>query len=74
MDPGTVDTKMLRAGWWSGGAPVSSATRSHEMLTSDRFGTTSGQMYSCSQAGDAASRAELWRRCVELTGAEWPEA
>lgn len=74
MDPGTVDTKMLRAGWWSGGAPVSSATRSFEMLTSDRFGGTSGTTYACSSAGDGRSRAELWRRCEELTGARWPDA
>merc|ERR1712217_902571 len=34
MDPGTVDTKMLRAGWGRG-APVRSATTSFEMLTKD---------------------------------------
>ena len=35
MDPGTVDTKMLRAGWGSWGSPVSTATTSFEMLTQD---------------------------------------
>ena len=35
MDPGTVDTKMLRAGWGSWGQPVSTATTSFEMLTQD---------------------------------------
>jgi NAD(P)-dependent dehydrogenase (short-subunit alcohol dehydrogenase family) len=72
MDPGTVDTKMLRAGWGSWGAPVSSATRSYELLTSDKYGSMSGAMYRCSLAGDVRSRAKLWRQCEELTGAQWP--
>ncbi|CAL1140215.1 unnamed protein product [Cladocopium goreaui] len=44
MDPGTVDTKMLRAGWGSWGSPVSTATTSFEMLTqvfTDRLGEAS---------------------------------
>ena len=35
MDPGTVDTKMLRAGWGCWGSPVSTATTSFEMLTQE---------------------------------------
>merc|ERR1719379_606419 len=43
MDPGTVDTKMLRAGWWLGGASVRTATKSFRMLTEDSFQEHSGQ-------------------------------
>ena len=36
MDPGTVDTKMLRAGWGRG-APVHTATTSFRMLVDDAY-------------------------------------
>lgn len=74
MDPGTVDTKMLRAGWWSGGASVRTATRSFRMLTEDAYQAESGQCVSRSEVRDAAARARLWDELVELTGAEWPQA
>lgn len=74
MDPGTVDTKMLRAGWWSGGEPVSSATISHRLLTEDSYQRESGRCF-CGQdreVGDVALRGKLWDDLVQLTGAQWP--
>merc|ERR1719188_2377320 len=70
MDPGTVDTKMLRAGWWSGGTSVRTATRSFRMLTEDTYQLESGQCVSHSEVGDAEARSRLWEELVELTGAE----
>lgn len=71
MDPGTVDTKMLRAGW-GGGPSVRTATESFEMLTKDFFQTKSGSgnRYCCGE--DAASRRKLWAQLEQLTGAQWP--
>lgn len=68
MDPGTVDTKMLRAGWGAG-APVRTATTSFEMLTRDRFQTSTGTgaSYCCGEAAD--SRRRLWLELAQLTGA-----
>lgn len=72
MDPGTVDTKMLRAGWGFGGASVRSATTSFEMLTQDRFQTSSGEGkgYCCGEK--EASRRKLWDELVKLTDAKYP--
>jgi len=77
MDPGTVDTKMLRAGWWSGGSPVSTATTSHFLLT--QLGSDmSGGYYvghresrAMAQVYDENERCKLWEYLTELTGAEW---
>ena len=76
MDPGTVDTKMLRAGWGAWGAPVSSATTSFRMLTEPRWGQQSGEVTcsSCAEVDDALVRRRLWDACVDLTGAEYPTA
>merc|ERR1712039_592006 len=65
MDPGTVDTKMLRAGWGRG-APVSTATTSFEMLTEDQFQRTSGSGsgYCCGE-GQAALK-KLWAELEQL--------
>ena len=75
MDPGTVNTKMLAAGWGMCGIPVSQATTSFKMLTDDRWGTVSGEANGCGiapQMRDPAARRALWERCVELTGAVYP--
>lgn len=81
MDPGTVDTKMLRAGWWSGGRSVQTATASHYLLTEPSLQETSGQYFvehrpsrADAQAYDEGARAKLWDELVELTGASWPAA
>ena len=75
MDPGTVDTKMLNAGWGSG-APVSTATRTYEMLVRPEWGERSG-VCTCGtdrEVNDAELRRKLWDDLVTLTGAEWPAA
>ena len=71
MDPGTVDTKMLRAGW-GGGPSVRTATTSFEMLTQDKYQQSSGAgaSYCCGEGPGA--RKKLWERLVELTGAVYP--
>eukprot|EP00434_Breviolum_minutum_P002807 symbB.v1.2.002467.t1/scaffold99.1/size346285/23 len=67
MDPGTVDTKMLRAGWGAWGSPVSTATTSFEMLTQDQFqkSSGSGNSYCCGEG--EASRRRLWDQFLEDT-------
>jgi len=71
MDPGTVDTKMLRAGW-GGGPSVRTATTSFEMLTKDSYQTSSGSGagYCCGEG--AKARSKLWDELVRLTGAAYP--
>eukprot|EP00808_Paulinella_micropora_P003084 g63932.t1 len=75
MDPGTVSTKMLAAGWGMGGIPVEHATRSFELLTAPEYSTRSGicvGTYPDHEVTDPAARAELWEELVRLTGAVWP--
>eukprot|EP00416_Gambierdiscus_australes_P004387 CAMPEP_0171121554 /NCGR_PEP_ID=MMETSP0766_2-20121228/102780_1 /TAXON_ID=439317 /ORGANISM="Gambierdiscus australes, Strain CAWD 149" /LENGTH=318 /DNA_ID=CAMNT_0011584339 /DNA_START=89 /DNA_END=1046 /DNA_ORIENTATION=- len=69
MDPGTVDTKMLRAGWWCGGTSVRTATKSFRMLTEDSFQEQSGAVLGGREVNDAEQRAKLWRELEALTGA-----
>lgn len=78
LDPGTVDTKMLRAGWWLGGRPVASATATHHLLTADDVEGVSGEYFverRKSQAlppvYSAPQRRELWQELEGLTGASW---
>lgn len=72
MDPGTVDTKMLRAGWGAWGSPVSTATRSFEMLTQEQFQKTSGSGDSFCCGEGEAKRRKLWEELLRLTGATYP--
>mmetsp|Transcript_153325 Transcript_153325/g.489900 ORF Transcript_153325/g.489900 Transcript_153325/m.489900 type:complete len:433 (+) Transcript_153325:99-1397(+) len=67
-----IDTKMLRAGWSSGGHPVSRATASFQMLTEAKYGKSSGARWGCSGGGSRAQQDKLWSDLVALTGAEWP--
>eukprot|EP00966_Prymnesium_polylepis_P044645 1034569-Prymnesium_polylepis.2 len=67
------DTKMLRAGWGSWGAPASRSTISANMLTQDAWASRSGEGFSTRrEVCDAPARKKLWDKCVELTGAEYP--
>lgn len=72
MDPGTVNTKMLRAGWGRGPS-VRTATTTFEMLTQDRYQTMSGSgdCYCCGERPE--SRSRLWNQLEQMTGAVWPE-
>ncbi len=75
MDPGTVNTKMLKAGWGACGMPVTSATRSLKMLTEAEWGKSSGRCEGVSPSPpvhDPAKRLALWEECERLTGAQWP--
>jgi NAD(P)-dependent dehydrogenase (short-subunit alcohol dehydrogenase family) len=78
MDPGTVDTKMLRAGW-SGGSSVRTATDSFWMLTNEALQQVSGKYYVSQRNSrgdpklqDKAARQKLWDELVRLTGATYP--
>lgn len=76
MDPGTVNTKMLQAGWGLCGIPVSRATRSFEMLTSSDWGQKSGEVagaWADPEVKDPKARAKLWDELTSLTGARYPE-
>ena len=48
--PSPQDTKMLRAGWSSGGHPVQRATASLSMLTEEKYGQSSGICWGCGGA------------------------
>ncbi|CAK9009872.1 Retinol dehydrogenase 14 [Durusdinium trenchii] len=67
-----IDTKMLRAGWSSGGHPVSRATASFTMLTDEKYGKSSGICWGVGGGASAGECEKLWEDLVQLTGAEWP--
>lgn len=75
MDPTSqiglgADTKMLRAGWGSWGAPASQATISAEMIAGAAWEGRSGEGFSSRrEIADTAARRQLWDECVRLTGA-----
>ena len=75
MDPGTVNTKMLLAGWGRCGIPVAQATRSYHMLVDEGYGRSSGECAGTGlnrEAKDPAARRKLWDDLTELTGASYP--
>mmetsp|Transcript_215 Transcript_215/g.584 ORF Transcript_215/g.584 Transcript_215/m.584 type:complete len:290 (+) Transcript_215:181-1050(+) len=75
MDPGTVNTKMLFAGWGRCGIPVESATQSYKMLVEEAWGTKSGQCAGTSmdrECTDPAKRRKLWDDLTAMTNAEYP--
>ena len=75
MDPGTVNTKMLIAGWGRCGIPVGQATRSYHMLVDESYGRSSGECAGTGlnrEAKDPAARRKLWDDLTELTGASYP--
>ena len=75
MDPGTVNTKMLIAGWGRCGIPVAQATRSYHMLVDESYGRSSGECAGTGlnrEAKDPAARRKLWGDLTELTGASYP--
>ena len=71
MDPGTVNTKMLIAGWGRCGIPVAQATRSYHMLVDESYGRSSGECAGTGlnrEAKDPAARQKLWDDLTERTG------
>mmetsp|Transcript_20918 Transcript_20918/g.67387 ORF Transcript_20918/g.67387 Transcript_20918/m.67387 type:complete len:272 (+) Transcript_20918:214-1029(+) len=75
MDPGTVNTKMLEAGWGRCGIPVTSATRSYELLCTKEYEGRSGEIIGAwpdREVSDHKKRAKLWDDLVRLTGAVYP--
>ena len=75
MDPGTVNTKMLIAGWGRCGIPVAQATRSYHMLVDESYGRSSGECAGTGlnrEAKDPGARRKLWEDLTELTGASYP--
>ena len=75
MDPGTVNTKMLIAGWGRCGIPVAQATRSYHMLVDESYGRSSGECAGTGlnrEAKDPTARKKLWDDLTELTGASYP--
>lgn len=67
LDPGTVNTKMLLAGWGACGIPVKRALDQTWLATSDEVEGVTGQYYvgrynrkAASCAYDAGTRSKLW--------------
>jgi len=79
-DPGTVNTKMLLAGWGACGIDVSDANCEFKLATSPSFDASAqGKYYvSCRESRcskdvyEAEKREELWRRLEEICGVSLP--
>ncbi|PRW20919.1 short chain dehydrogenase reductase family [Chlorella sorokiniana] len=78
LDPGTVNTKMLSAGWGSIGIPVKEANYELKAATDPALAGTSGEYFvggriarPPSIARDKAEQQRLWRLLEEQTGAKW---
>mmetsp|Transcript_57390 Transcript_57390/g.92848 ORF Transcript_57390/g.92848 Transcript_57390/m.92848 type:complete len:176 (-) Transcript_57390:75-602(-) len=79
LDPGTVNTKMLLAGWGACGIQVSSANNQFLLATNPMWKGKTG-VYTCgnreSSASrpvyDVAQRQRLWQLMESLTGVECP--
>lgn len=81
LDPGTVNTKMLYAGWGPCGIDLEDANDEYKMITDPgmagvsrqyRVGHRPRSMARCVE--DKATRERLWRLLEEQTGAQWPVA
>ncbi|CAN0106759.1 unnamed protein product [Ectocarpus fasciculatus] len=75
LDPGTVNTKMLRAGWGMGGIPIKSANDQFYLATSDDVSDSSGEYYVSRRgttppppAQDKEACRRLWGVLEELSG------
>ena len=67
LDPGTVNTKMLAAGWGPCGIPVAAANNLLFVATDESVANMTGQYLvsnrisqSCKQTLDLQARATLW--------------
>ncbi|CAM9341140.1 unnamed protein product [Hapterophycus canaliculatus] len=75
LDPGTVNTKMLRAGWGMGGIPIKSANDQFFLATSDDVSVSSGEYYVSRRiytppppAEDEEACQRLWKVLEDLSG------
>jgi len=75
LDPGTVNTKMLLAGWGPCGIPVGSADNELFLATDESVEAVSGKYFvssratqSCRQTFDNDARAKLWGVLEEQSG------
>lgn len=78
LDPGTVNTKMLVAGWGSCGISIKDANDEFFLATDPSVANVTGKFFVSSRqrslnqpAQDAEQRRRLWDVLVEQTGAEW---
>eukprot|EP00752_Nemacystus_decipiens_P009333 g8341.t1 len=75
LDPGTVNTKMLRAGWGMGGIPIKSANDQFYLATSEDVSDSTGEYYVSRRvytppppAEDEEACGRLWKVLEELSG------
>ena len=72
MDPGTVNTKMLLAGWGACGIPVRKADNTYMLATDYGAQQESGSYHfgggGSRDANNVQKRQELWKRLEETTG------
>jgi hypothetical protein len=73
LDPGTVKTKMLAAGWGNFGIPVREATNSFKMLTFDHYQENSGIGANYCLGVSDEDKSRLWDDLQKLTGATFPQ-
>ncbi|CAM9557292.1 unnamed protein product [Phaeothamnion confervicola] len=78
LDPGTVGTKMLEAGWGMGGIPVSCANDEFWLATAGREGVGTGRYYVSRRDSrpsppvmDQAVRRRLWEYLERVTGVKY---
>lgn len=78
LDPGTVNTKMLIAGWGSCGIDIKQANDEFFLATDPSVADTTGSYFVHSRkssmrrpAQNAEQRRRLWDTLVEQTGAQW---
>ncbi|KAL7546956.1 hypothetical protein ACHAWF_010277 [Thalassiosira exigua] len=78
MDPGTVNTKMLLAGWGPCGIPVKQADNTYTLATSERyaFGRVASGSYhfgggGSNDAKDEVKLSKFWSKLVDCTGVDY---
>ena len=73
LDPGTVNTKMLYAGWGACGIDVSAADNQYHMLTRDEFSPGNGAVNGVYYVGGRPSRADAPVYDAEARRKLWTE-
>jgi len=73
MDPGTVNTKMLLAGWGACGIPVSRADNTYKLATEYGAEQESGSYHFGGGGGNCDDIEEFWSRLEECTGCTYAD-